>query len=87
MKPFQSVGLQGERDIHKKVLELPIPSFSKKDPVHVKLAALGADAAKLASQFVRDGASLARNRGAMRENLAAIREAIDVIASVLLDMK
>ena len=30
IKPFQSLGLMGERDIHKKVLELPIPVFDQK---------------------------------------------------------
>src|SRR5947209_8238623 len=29
IKPFQSLGLMGERDIEKKVLELPIPLFDE----------------------------------------------------------
>lgn len=86
IKPFQSMGLQGERDIEKKVLELPIPLFSKKDPAHVKLAALGADATKLASQFVREGASLARNRGAMRESLSGALSEVDEIVREILSI-
>ena len=36
IKPFQSLGLMGERDIHKKVLELPIPVFDQKKSNHQK---------------------------------------------------
>jgi hypothetical protein len=39
IKPFQSRGLLGERDVHKKVLELPIPSFNETIDDHRKLAA------------------------------------------------
>lgn len=40
VKPMQARGLWGPRDIHKKVLELPIPEFSGKNKAHVRLAAI-----------------------------------------------
>lgn len=41
IKPFQSTGLLGERDIEKKLLDLPIPRFDSSKPTHRKLASLG----------------------------------------------
>lgn len=40
IKPMQSRGLFGERDIHKKVLELPIPKFNPKNELHRGLVEL-----------------------------------------------
>ena len=40
IKPMQSRGLFGERDIHKKVLELPIPKFDPKNNIHKNLVEL-----------------------------------------------
>jgi hypothetical protein len=40
IKPMQSRGLFGERDIHKKVLELPIPKFDPKNKLHKNLVEL-----------------------------------------------
>ena len=41
IKPFQSTGLLGERDVHKKLLELPIPTYNAAVQVHRELAELG----------------------------------------------
>lgn len=41
LKPMQSRGLFGPRDIHKKVLELPIPQFNPKNDSHQRLVELG----------------------------------------------
>lgn len=41
IKPLQTRGLWGERDIHKRPLLLPIPLFSNSNPNHKKLADLG----------------------------------------------
>jgi hypothetical protein len=39
IKPYQSQGLLGERDIHRRPFEAcPIPLFDPKDPVHLKIA-------------------------------------------------
>lgn len=41
LKPFQSKGLWGERNVWKKPLEFPIPEFNKMNKTHVMLAELG----------------------------------------------
>ena len=40
-----------ERDIHKRVWELPIPAFDKTNPVHTRLSELGAAAERIAATF------------------------------------
>jgi len=40
IKPMQSKGAFGERDIHKKPLELPIPRFNQNNPLHQCLSQL-----------------------------------------------
>jgi hypothetical protein len=44
IKPFQSHGLVGERDIHKKALDLPIPLFNPAEVSHKEIAELGKQA-------------------------------------------
>lgn len=51
IKPFQSRGLQGERDIHKKLLEVPFPQFNSKKKLHTDLAELGALCTKKATKL------------------------------------
>ena len=41
IKPMQSKGEFGERDIHKKPLEFPIEKFNSKKTIHKKLSSLG----------------------------------------------
>jgi hypothetical protein len=41
IKPLQTRGLWGARDIHKRPLLLPIPMFKKTDPIHNRIAKLG----------------------------------------------
>ena len=84
IKPFQSLGLMGERDIEKKVLELPIPVFDEKKANHRKLAALSAEAHRQAAAFVTATDlpnSLAKKRGMVREALCATIEQIDAIVA------
>ncbi len=40
MKPFQSRGLFGARDVSKKILDVPLPQFNAANPVHAQLAEL-----------------------------------------------
>ena len=40
IKPAQSVGKFGPRDIHKKLFEIPIPKFEPKNSIHVQLVNL-----------------------------------------------
>lgn len=87
IKPFQSLGLLGERDIEKKVLELPIPLFDEKKTAHRTLAELSAEAHCQAAAFITATDlpdSLAKKRGIVREALSATIEQIDaIIAGVI----
>jgi hypothetical protein len=87
IKPFQSMGLIGERDIHKKVLDLPFPLFDRKNPIHLKLAEFGKKAQERAAAFVREGslpASLARRRALIRVQAKAELGRIDDIMKDLI---
>jgi type I restriction-modification system DNA methylase subunit len=52
IKPMQSRGLFGPRDIHKKVWELPIPQFKESNKDHIKLSELGEESTKKVSKFL-----------------------------------
>ncbi|HEX8141202.1 MAG TPA: N-6 DNA methylase [Pyrinomonadaceae bacterium] len=54
MKDFQSRGLFGARDIHKKILDIYFPRFDGSDATHLLLAHLSATAHERAAQFLRD---------------------------------
>lgn len=86
IKPFQSRGLMGERHVHKKVLELPIPAYNADRRAHVRLAELGAHAREQAEAMVQRGrlpSSLARRRSAVR---AALAETLDEIDGLVRDL-
>lgn len=89
IKPFQSTGLLGERDIHKKLLDLPIPQYSSASKDHRKLAELGAKARVDAAAIVKSaafpaGSSLARQRAAVRAALKDTLAEIDSLVRKLL---
>jgi hypothetical protein len=50
IKPMQSKGEFGERDIHKKPLEYPIPKYRPRDPSHKRLSELGREASEIAQR-------------------------------------
>jgi len=89
IKPFQSMGLLGERDIHKKLLELPIPLFSSKDPKHRRLSKFGGEARLKAEDSVRSPhfpcrSSIARQRRFVRDALCEEMSEIDRLVQILL---
>jgi len=89
MKPMQSRGLFGPRDIHKKVLELPIPQFDIENPAHLRLAQLGqACTTKVEQWLVSGGAgdikSIGRLRGMVRKMLSAELAEIDELVKGIL---
>lgn len=87
IKPFQSMGLMGERDIEKKVLDLPVPIYSSKEILHQRLAELGSEAHNAAaglSQSADLPSSLARRRGWMRKQLKGILTQIDEAVRALI---
>ncbi|HKI24731.1 MAG TPA: N-6 DNA methylase [Candidatus Sulfotelmatobacter sp.] len=89
IKPFQSTGLLGERDVTKKILELPIPTFNHEDGNHNKLAALGNQSRKKADAVVHVGefpadTSVARQRAFVRTHLESELKEIDKLVVKLL---
>ena len=82
LKPMQSRGQWGPRDIHKKVLELPIPRFDPGDAVHRRLAELGKECTQKVAEWLESGGpgkirSIGRLRSMVREILAGELEEID----------
>jgi hypothetical protein len=51
IKPMQSKGEFGERDIHKKPLEFPMPRYNSSNEVHKGLAELGRKASEIAQRI------------------------------------
>jgi type I restriction-modification system DNA methylase subunit len=67
VKDFQSRGLFGPRDIHKKILEIPFPKFDPKNPLHNELAGLGRACQKKADDFIKNDITPAKyNIGLLR---------------------
>jgi hypothetical protein len=54
MKDFQSKGLFGARDVHKKILDIYYPRFDYKDEKHIQLAELSKISHELVSSFLKD---------------------------------
>jgi hypothetical protein len=72
IKPFQAMGLMGERHIEKKLMDLPIPRFKPADSQHQALVHLGRQAREKACRFLKAAGlpgSLARQRSWMRDQL------------------
>jgi len=89
IKPMQSRGLWGPRDIHKKVLELPIPKFDAKNPVHRRLAELGKECSERVERWLAGGGagsikSIGRLRAMVREILKDELNEIDELVKGIL---
>ena len=89
IKPFQSTGLLGERDVTKKLLELPIPIFNHENKLHVTLADAGEKARIKAEDVVHSaefpmGSGLSKQRGFMRSNLESEMAQLDALVGKLL---
>lgn len=93
IKAFQTQGLFGERDIHKKILDLPFPRYDSKNEVHLELAELSAACAKEAQAFIDknyatadlDARTLGRVRQEIRKNLSDKLSQIDALVNLLLE--
>jgi len=82
IKPMQSRGQFGPRDIHKKVLELPIPRFDASDSRHLHLAELGRECSEKVADWIKAGGpgkirSIGKLRAMVREMLAEELKEID----------
>jgi len=79
IKPFQSAGQMGQRDIHTVPLELPIPPFDPENTLHRSIAGLAGDAAEKVKASYESGkidGTLAKRRELARE---AVRVEIDTL--------
>lgn len=90
IKPMQTRGLFGPRDIYGKVFDLPIPQYSAGDARHVALASLGvACDDKVREQIASDAtlatASIGRARGVIRQFLANELAQIDALVKAILE--
>ncbi|MBE0538998.1 MAG: SAM-dependent DNA methyltransferase [Ignavibacterium sp.] len=54
MKDFQSRGLFGARDVHKKILDIYFPRFDESNAIHTQLAELSETAHKKAAKYLED---------------------------------
>jgi hypothetical protein len=72
IKPFQAMGLLGERSIEKKVLEIPFPPYNPKDRLHGDIVTVAETAMERAKRFV-DKTKLAKSLGRARNQ---VREAV-----------
>ena len=89
IKPFQSMGLMGERDVHKKPLELPFPVYNPSNGNHQKLSFLGKEArliAKKVSSSYEMPSSLAKQRNFIREHLSSTLDQIDQLVFQLINI-
>lgn len=90
IKEFQARGLFGPRHVHKKILELPWPDFSRNRPSHRRLIELGHRAAKavqaiLGSQqdLELDPRTLGRLRSSIRREIAGLMGEIDALVETI----
>lgn len=89
VKPMQSRGLWGPRDIHKKVLELPIPQFDEKNQIHRRLAELGKECSTKVEKWLASGGagkiqSIGRLRSIVRQMLSEELAEIDELVKKIL---
>jgi hypothetical protein len=91
IKPMQSKGLWGPRDIHKKVWELPIPQYKESNVHHRALAGLGVACTekvgtilpKLDTKAITPG-KIGRLRNEVRKRLAdELKEIDDLVQTIL----
>ena len=87
MKDFQSRGLFGARDVHKKILDIYYPKFNKKNNAHIQLAELSELAHKKAKEYIDShppqqelsAIFLGRLRSDIKKNLKEELQKIDVL--------
>lgn len=90
IKEFQARGLFGPRHVHKKILELPWPEFSRNSPSHRQLVVHGNLAAQAVQNLLGtqqdlelDPRSLGRLRTRIRAELAPLMGQIDELVEAI----
>lgn len=88
IKPMQSRGQFGERDIHKKVLELPLPKFNPRNKKHMELVKLAEQAQikaeKLVAELEKKYSGIGKIRQMIKVEIAEEVLKIDKIVRVLI---
>lgn len=87
IKPMQTKGLFGERDICKKVLELPIPKYNPNDTHHKRLTELSKQCSEKVKQILPTLTyykSIGKIRGEIRKGLAKELQEIDKLVEQIL---
>ncbi len=87
IKDFQSTGLFGHRDIHKKILELPLPQFNSSNSTHQKISEISKTCINEVDKFIPTmansdqihGIKLGNARLAIRELLKEELKEIDLL--------
>lgn len=87
MKDFQTTGLFGARDIHKKILDIYYPKFDENNDLHIKLAELSGAAHKKAKEYLEanplqkelSANLLGRLRLEIKKHLSAEMKEIDLL--------
>lgn len=75
IKPMQSRGSFGPRDIHKKVFELPIPRYDQERDLHRRFASLGRHCTDRVRQWLtEEDSGLIRSIGRLRSKTRAMLE-------------
>lgn len=83
IKPLQNTGQWGERDIHKRPLMLPIPTFDAANAIHSRIALLGKKCREkvLTNMGTINSKSIGRDRSKVRELLLEEMAEINSLAS------
>jgi type I restriction-modification system DNA methylase subunit len=92
MKDFQTRGLFGARDVHKKILDIYFPAFDASDASHIELARLCKHCHTKTSQYLSDNPpvegmssmQLGKLRLEIKEHLLEERASIDTIVKRLI---
>ena len=92
MKDFQSKGLFGARDVHKKILDVYFPKYDAKSKTHQQLAALSKNCHTKAAQYITDNPPqqaltamlLGKLRVAIKKHLTTEMGEIDALVAKIL---
>lgn len=92
IKDFQSTGLFGHRDIHKKILELPLPQFDFSNTTHQRISTVSKACINKVEKFISNmadsdkiqGIKLGNTRLAIRELLKEELKEIDFLLKKLI---
>ncbi len=91
IKPLQTKGQWGERDIHKRPLQFPIPQYDPQNAVHMRLAEMGQTCAVRVAEVVPELAAryrgIGRLRGEVRRLLVKELAEIDALTRQVLGIE